>query len=130
MTGTELSEELAAFYEGRGDGAALLAALRGALLALPVVDGDSPVIVQSGGLSWLFAFTVPAELARFAAARGEGEIPCPFVTIRGVRLLDGLMPAMAQATGVALDVAGVRPMLFPPLRGVVPDAAALDGTRG
>lgn len=50
------------------------------------------------------------------------------------RLLDAAVPAVGVPCGVALDCAdGQDGMLFPPVRGVVPDGVAVDvdgGTGG
>lgn len=45
----------------------------------------------------------------------------------GARLLDVAIPAMPVPYGVALDVGSEgQGALFPPVRGIVPDAAAVD----
>ena len=43
-----------------------------------------------------------------------------------VILVVGLGVIDSLPVGVALDVAGGRPMLLPPMRGIVPDEFALD----
>lgn len=52
----------------------------------------------------------------------------------GARLLDAAVPAVGVPCGVALDCAdGDEGMVFPPVRGVVPDGVAVDvdgGTGG
>ncbi|MCZ9338143.1 SseB family protein, partial [Streptomyces sp. TRM76130] len=49
--------------------------------------------------------------------------------VRGARLLDHVVPRasrMAGPVGVALDAGSPAGMVLPPVRGIVPDAAALD----
>ncbi|MEV0266269.1 hypothetical protein AB0I49_33680 [Streptomyces sp. NPDC050617] len=47
-------------------------------------------------------------------------------TVLGARLLDVVVPAVGVPAGVALDVGSERPMMFPPVVGIVPDAVAVD----
>lgn len=50
-----------------------------------------------------------------------------FAELRGARLLDEVIPAMGVPAGVAVDIADPDgSMLFPPARGIVPDAVAVD----
>ncbi|MGS2590776.1 hypothetical protein [Streptomyces hebeiensis] len=79
-----------------------------------------------GGLDWICAFTDEAALARFAEARGETERQWPYRTVLGSRLFDEVVPALAFPCGVALNAAGPDGATFPPVRGIVPDSAALD----
>jgi hypothetical protein len=47
--------------------------------------------------------------------------------VLGARLLDVVVPASEEPTGVAVDVADEDgSMMFPPVRGIVPDGAAVD----
>ncbi|MDH6539433.1 hypothetical protein [Streptomyces sp. SPB4] len=80
-----------------------------------------------GGLDWICAFSDEVALARFADARGETEREWPYRLVSGARLLDEVIPALEFPCGVALDAAGPDGVVFPPMRGIVPDAAALDG---
>ncbi|RLU90555.1 hypothetical protein CTZ27_20895 [Streptomyces griseocarneus] len=79
------------------------------------------------GIHWIHAFTDEAALARFAVAREETDRDWEYRTVLGARLLDTVVPAVGEPMGVALDVGGERPMMFPPVVGIVPDAVALDG---
>jgi hypothetical protein len=76
-------------------------------------------------------------LKRFARARAEtgndfgwasGRIR--YWTVLGSRLLDVAVPAAVTetrtATGVVVDVGGIRQLLMPPVSGVVPDQVAVD----
>ena len=48
-------------------------------------------------------------------------------TVLGARLLDVAVPAAGVPCGVALDCAdGPDGAVFPPVRGIVPDAVAVD----
>ncbi|MEU8459633.1 SseB family protein [Streptomyces sp. NPDC029003] len=80
-----------------------------------------------GGLDWICAFTDEAALARFAEARGETGREWPYRRVIGARLLEEVLPALEFPCGVALDAAGPDGAVFPPVRGIVPDAVALDG---
>lgn len=72
---------------------------------------------DQGGIRWIYAFTTPTELADFLLARGEGEAEVGYLTVRGDRLLDVAVPALGVPGGVAVDVAGDRPVLFPAVPG-------------
>lgn len=121
-----LAAEVARFYTSAPDGLALMAAFRQALLLVPLVKGNTLLVADHGGLRWLYAFTSGPELARYAAALGATGEECHYITVRGARVLEEFLPALPQPCGVVLDVAGQRPMTFPPMRGVVPDSIALD----
>jgi hypothetical protein len=79
-----------------------------------------------GGLGWICAFADEPALARFAEARGDTERAWPYRTVLGSRLLDEVVPAVAFPCGVALNAAGPDGAVFPPVRGIVPDTAAVD----
>ncbi|WP_323183408.1 SseB family protein [Streptomyces sp. NBC_00091] len=81
----------------------------------------------AGGLDWICAFSDEEALARFAQARGEAGRAWEFRRVRGARLLDEVVPALDFPCGVALDAAGPDGAVFPPVRGIVPDSAAVDG---
>ncbi|MFI1284624.1 hypothetical protein ACH4U5_28420 [Streptomyces sp. NPDC020858] len=72
-------------------------------------------------------FSDEEALGRFAEARGEGDREWTYRRVVGARLLDEVVPAVGFPCGVAWNAAGPDGMTFPPLRGIVPDAAALDG---
>ncbi|MEU3724327.1 SseB family protein [Streptomyces sp. NPDC031705] len=82
-----------------------------------------------GGLDWICAFSDEEALARFAQARDEAGREWGYRRVLGARLLDDVIPALDFPCGVALDAAGPDGTVFPPVRGIVPDAAAvaLDG---
>ncbi|WP_031521674.1 hypothetical protein [Streptomyces sp. NRRL F-5123] len=143
-----MAAELAALHGGHGNPDALVDAFRESVVLVPTVEGGLRA-ATSGGVRWVFAFSDGAELARFAAAGGPSgsaggatatiagggpgeDGDTDYVTVHGWRLLDEVVPAVGAPAGVALDVAGRLPMLFPPVTDVVPDqvavdAAALDG---
>lgn len=79
-----------------------------------------------GGLDWICAFSDEEALSRFALARGEADREWTFRRVRGARLLDEAVPALDFPCGVALDPAGPDGAVFPPVRGIVPDAVAVD----
>ncbi|MFC8433199.1 hypothetical protein [Streptomyces sp. NPDC057253] len=132
-----LAAEIHDLYDGRGSGERLLAAFRAAALYVPLVEDEPMCSAAVDGVQWLYAFTAAGELERFARARAEApKQPGPvsgriaYWTVLGSRLLDVAVPvAVAEtraATGVSVDVAGVRPLLMPPLSKVVPDPVAVD----
>lgn len=126
-----LVSELADLHAGNGDPDALLDAFRASLVMVPTLDGGDLWATSMGGVHWVYAFSDDTELARFAVARGaDGSSGVDYVTVYGWRLLDEVVPAVGEPAGVALDVAGSRPMIFPPVVGVVPDSAAVDAVAG
>ncbi|CAG6397275.1 conserved hypothetical protein [Actinacidiphila cocklensis] len=126
-----LVSELADLHAGNGDPDALLDAFRASLVMVPTLDGGDLWATSMGGVHWVYAFSDDTELARFAVARGaDGSSGVDYVTVYGWRLLDEVVPAVGEPAGVALDVAGSRPMIFPPVVGVVPDRAAVDAVAG
>jgi hypothetical protein len=132
-----LAAELAALHGGYGDPDALVDAFRESLVLVPTLEGGLRT-ATSGGVRWVYAFSDGAELARFASAgardasgggvalTADGDVD--YLAVRGWRLLDEVVPAVGAPAGVALDVAGRLPMLFPPVTGVVPGTAAVDAT--
>ncbi|MBT2441579.1 SseB family protein [Streptomyces sp. ISL-36] len=84
--------------------------------------------VDFGGVRWILAFSDESALARYALARGEGGAEWEYETVLGARLLDVAVPSAGVPCGVALDAAdgAEHAVLFPPVAGVVPDAAAVD----
>lgn len=127
---TELRDEVAATYSGFGNPAEMIAALRRSVVAVLVDEHRLPLVADRGGLSWILAFTSPAELEKYGSAHGSGRYPVRFATISGERLLEHVVPSCSGPTGVAVDVAGSHPMTFPPAAGIVPDAAVATGPRG
>ncbi|GAB2930016.1 hypothetical protein [Streptomyces heilongjiangensis] len=111
----------------RRQAAALLGEFRRTAVLVPLsADGD-PLTAEFGGIRWIYAFSDEPSLARFAIARGEGAREWTYDRVLGARLLDVAIPAMPVPYGVALDVGTEgQGALFPPVMGIVPDAAALD----
>ncbi|MGW0710831.1 hypothetical protein ACWD4G_33580 [Streptomyces sp. NPDC002643] len=126
-------EEAALIRRRRREGAAVLGEFRRTAVLLPLGEDGSPLTVDFGGIRWILAFSDEVALARFAIARGEGSREWSYERVLGARLLDVAIPVMAVAAGavpygVALDAGGPEGegALFPPVRGIVPDAAAVD----
>ncbi|MGI5195184.1 hypothetical protein ACQEVY_16335 [Streptomyces sp. CA-288835] len=115
----------------RREAAALLGEFRRTAVLLPLGEDGSPLTAEFGGIQWIYAFSDEATLARFAIARGEGAREWAYDRVLGARLLDAAIPAMPEPYGVALDVGSEgEGALFPPVRGIVPDGAALDAADG
>jgi hypothetical protein len=120
-----LVEEITKVYGLRIDPTALVMALRAAVLVLAMADRQRPLVVTDQGMNWLCAFTGTGALAEFGAARGEANRTWSYVTVSGAALLDRWLPAIDRPCGIAVDLGGVRPVLFPPVRGVVGGEVAL-----
>lgn len=115
----------------RREAAALLGEFRRTAVLVPLSDDGSPLTGEHGGIRWIYAFSDEPSLARFAIARGEGAREWPYDRVLGARLLDVAIPAMPVPYGVALDVGSEgQGALFPPVMGIVPDVAAVDGDAG
>ncbi|MEU9473812.1 hypothetical protein AB0D78_46275 [Streptomyces avermitilis] len=117
----------------RREFAALLGDFRRTPVLVPLGDGPGPdeerglLTADLGGIRFILAFSDEQALARYAVARGEAAREWTYQTILGARLLDVAVPAAGVPCGVALDCAdGEEGMVFPPVRGIVPDEAALD----
>lgn len=108
-----LLTEIRLLRGGVGDPTSLRRALRESVLYLPRVGEDSLLVGEQVGIEWLEAFTSLTELSRFFDARGEADAEVGYLTVRGDRLLDEVLPAMGEAAGLAIDVAGQEPMLVP-----------------
>ncbi|MFJ4953831.1 hypothetical protein [Streptomyces sp. NPDC088760] len=115
----------------RREFAVLLGEFRRTAVLVPV-DGDGvPLSGDFGGVRWIYAFSNEQSLARFALARGEGAREWAYQRWLGARLLDAVVPAVGVPCGVALDCAdGEDGAVFPPVRGIVPDAVAVDVESG
>ncbi|MGR3933726.1 SseB family protein [Streptomyces sp. BRA346] len=124
----ELVEHIAAVRDGSGDPTAMVGEFRRTAVLVPLVDDDF-MTATYGGIHWIYAFTDEYALARFAEARGAAREEWEFATVLGARLLDVLVPALDGPAGVALDVADEDgSMMFPPVKGIVPDEVAVDLT--
>ncbi|MGW6884687.1 SseB family protein [Streptomyces sp. MT206] len=116
-----------AFEQAREVALERLADFRGRLVLVPLDEAGGLWTAELGGLDWICAFSSEEELARFAEARGEAGQEWTYWRVVGAWLLDELAPALDFPCGVALNAAGPEGEVFPPVRGIVPDAAALDG---
>ncbi|MFG2354036.1 hypothetical protein [Streptomyces sp. NPDC048521] len=132
--GTTLPEHAATFTDAakaaerrRHEFAVLLGEFRRSAVLVPVDEDDAPLAADFGGVRWIYAFSNEHALARFALARGEDDRQWAYQRWLGARLLDAAVPAVGVPCGVALDVGSEgEGALFPPVRGVVPDGAAVD----
>lgn len=106
----ELAGEIAAFYARCGDPDALQEAFDRTPLVMAVTSENVPLTLHDRGMGWLCAFTTTEALARFAVARGEGDEIWHHRSATGAELRTAPWPI-----GVAVDLGGDRPMLFPPL---------------
>ncbi|CAK7287515.1 hypothetical protein ACNFR7_06495 [Streptomyces sp. RM1] len=124
--GATLVERIAERRAGRGDPRALVGEFRRALLLVPL-DGGGLWTAHFGGVRWICAFTDENSLARFVSRHGPGDREWEYAELLGARLLDEIVPAMAEPAGIAVDVADEGgAMLFPPAVGIVPEAVAVD----
>ncbi|CAM5515567.1 hypothetical protein SAVIM338S_03855 [Streptomyces avidinii] len=129
----ELTGEIAAIRDGRGDPARLVGEFRRAALLVPLEDGADGGLMSAvlGGVRWIYAFTDEEALARFAEARGESGREWEFLSVLGARLVDAVVPMADRPAGVAVNVADEDgSMFFPPVAGIVPEGSALDLTDG
>ncbi|MFC0057911.1 hypothetical protein [Streptomyces actinomycinicus] len=112
--------------------AVLLGEFRRTPVLVPVDREEAPLTADFGGVRWIYAFSDEGALARFASARGEGDREWAYQRWLGARLLDAAVPAVGVPCGVALDCADGADggVLFPPVRGVVPDEVAVDVDSG
>ncbi|MCX5300440.1 hypothetical protein OG898_28915 [Streptomyces sp. NBC_00193] len=106
-----------------------LTEFRAATVLVPLDQRGGLWTAELGGLDWICAFSDEAALARFAEARGESGDRWPYRRVIGARLLDEVMPALDFPCGVALNAAGPDGAVFPPVRGIVADAVAVDGEK-
>ena len=115
---------------GRREFAVLLGEFRRTAVLVPTDEDDAPLVGDFGGIRWIYAFSNESALARFAIARGEGGREWPYQRLLGARLLDATVLAVGAVgvpCGVALDVGTEgEGALFPPVLGIVPEAAAVD----
>ncbi|MEU4210381.1 SseB family protein [Streptomyces sp. NPDC026206] len=114
-------------YDEAGHPAALVGEFRRTAVLVPLDEGGGLWSVEFGGIRWLCAFTDEAALAKFAVAHGLAEGgEWEYRSVLGARLLDVVVPKVGVPAGVALNVGSERPMMFPPVRGIVPDEVALN----
>ncbi|MGW6523232.1 hypothetical protein [Streptomyces sp. NPDC054962] len=117
--------------------AELLEEFRHTAVLVPLGEADGPdrergmLTADWNGVRFILAFSDGQALARYAQARGEFAREWMYQTVLGARLLDVAVQAAGVPCGVALDCAdGTDGMVFPPVRGVVPDKAAVDFEAG
>lgn len=110
----ELVDEISRIHHGTIDAPRLIAAFRDAIVVVPTDGRQALLTVDLRGVRWVPAFTDTVALARFALARGDAGRPWSYLTTRGARLLDALLPAIDQPAGIAVDVGGQRPVFLPP----------------
>ncbi|MEU4492992.1 SseB family protein [Streptomyces sp. NBC_00210] len=110
----------------RREFAVLLGEFRRTAVLVPIDPHGSLWTADQGGVRWICAFSDEEALARFARAQGDAEREWTYQTILGARLLDVMVPMLSGPAGVALDAGSDEGMLFPPVQGIVPDAAAVD----
>jgi hypothetical protein len=113
--------------------AVLLGEFRRSAVLVPLEEGPGPdgergvLTADLNGVRFILAFSDESALARYAVARGGAGREWVYRTVLGARLLDVAVPAAGVPCGVALDCAdGPEGMVFPPVRGIVPDAVAVD----
>ncbi|MCM2425800.1 hypothetical protein LNW73_07990 [Streptomyces sp. RKAG337] len=117
-------------HRGEGNPIALVDAFRRTAVLVPV-NGGGLWSVAMGGVRWIYGFSGEVALARFALTQETSELSdWEYMTVLGARLLDVVIPAVQEPAGVALDVGSDRPMIFPPVMGIVPNAVALDARAG
>ncbi|MER7686660.1 hypothetical protein [Streptomyces sp. NPDC097610] len=113
--------------------ARLLGEFRRTAVLVPLGDEPGPeeerglLTADFNGIRFILAFSDEQALARYAQARREYAREWTYRTILGAKLLDVAVPAAGVPCGVALDCAdGPDGMVFPPVKGIVPDEAAVD----
>lgn len=95
----------------------------------PGFDGEQGWLTADfNGIRFILAFSDEYALARYARVRGEYGREWVYQTVLGAKLLDVAVPAAGVPCGVALDCADAPDggMVFPPVKGIVPDEAAVD----
>ncbi|MFI9160732.1 hypothetical protein [Kitasatospora aureofaciens] len=127
MSNAGLVHQVRMLRGGVGDPSVMLAQFRLSAVLVPLWGDDAVWTGDQGGLRWIFAFSSAEELAAFVRSKALSLDGFPYMTVLGSRLLDVAVPGLGVPGGIALDVAGKEPMLFPPVRGIVPDEVALDG---
>ncbi|RYJ22004.1 hypothetical protein CU044_6055 [Streptomyces sp. L-9-10] len=101
----------------------LLGEFRRTAVLVPFDEYGSLWTAEQNGVRWICAFSDEEALAGFARMQGAAGREWAYRTVLGARLLDVMLPGPA---GVALDAGSAEGMLFPPVKGIVPDSAAVD----
>ncbi|MDH6569393.1 hypothetical protein M2160_004414 [Streptomyces sp. SAI-117] len=131
---------MGAFLRGEGDARALVEAVRGAELLLPLLGENAVWTTDLEGIRWLFAFTGTREMHTFLQQKWEaaepGELPAGlarfarYVAVDGEELLHELLPVWVERDrvpmGVVVDVSSDARAFLPPVSGIVPDTIAVD----
>ncbi|MDQ0943402.1 SseB family protein [Streptomyces sp. V1I1] len=104
----------------------LLDEFRSTAVLVPLDAHGSLWTADQNGVRWICVFSDENSLSRFAQAQGDVEREWTYRTILGARLLDVMVPMLRVPAGVALDAGSEDGMLFPPVEGIVPRAAAVD----
>ncbi|MCX4627717.1 SseB family protein [Streptomyces sp. NBC_01443] len=104
-----------------------LADFRSQAALVPLDEQGGLWTAELGGLDWICAFSDEEALSRFAVARDDASREWTYRRVTGALLLDEIIPALDFPCGVALNAAGPDGAVFPPMRGIVPATAALDG---
>ncbi|MEU6534260.1 hypothetical protein [Streptomyces sp. NPDC047000] len=126
---TVLAERIAERRAGIGDPRALVGEMRRSVLLVPSVGGRL-WSAHSGGVRWVCGFTDEEALARFAVHHAPGDRSLDYAALLGARIVDEIVPGLGEPAGLAVDIATEDgAMFFPPVTGIVPDAAAVDTGR-
>ncbi|QIP86020.1 SseB family protein [Streptomyces sp. Tu 2975] len=104
----------------------LLEDFRDTAVLVPLDESGSLWTADFNGVRWICAFSDEEALSRFAHAQRDAGRVWEFRTVLGARLLDVMVPMLPGPAGVALDAGSDEGMLFPPVEGVVPEAAVVD----
>lgn len=111
----DLADEIDYVFSGFGNAANLARAFDAARLLVPATGvAELFALTDATGIRWVTAFTSPTELTRFAALREDLTPDTLIKTLPGALLRDAIAQ-LAGPIGVAVDVAGAQPMLFPPV---------------
>ncbi|MEV4333399.1 hypothetical protein AB0K02_23125 [Streptomyces sp. NPDC049597] len=123
---TALAERIAEQRTGGGDPRALVGEMRRSVLLVPLANGGL-WSAHSGGVRWVCAFTDETALAQFALHHGPADRPLDYAALLGARIVDDIVPGLNEPAGLAVDIATEDgSMFFPPVTGIVPEAAAVD----
>jgi hypothetical protein len=110
-----LAEEIEYVFSGFGNAVDLMRAFDAAELLVPATGvAELSALTGAAGIRWVTAFTCVSELRGFAAVRPELRADVVIKTFPGA-VLRAAVAALAGPVGVVVDIAGPRPMLFPPV---------------
>lgn len=119
-----LRSEIQLVHAGVADGASLVESLRSSELLVPSAADGAPLTTELDGVTWVLAFTSEQALAVYAAARGPVARSTYFLNLPGSLLLDVALPALGRPGGLAVDLGGGYPMLFPAATETTAEAVA------